>query len=155
MVSLSIFAFSSTAMSSLMFATFNTNRHVKSTTDGSAQAEIAIRRIIETTRSAADIIYSSPSTGLLIQTPPDSNNLSYIFIYYAQNNQLRERIQTAGSLTLIQDTVLVEALATNGFTVTRTNPGSFPESYSVQITLATTPVAVTRTVTITGRNLTQ
>jgi prepilin-type N-terminal cleavage/methylation domain-containing protein len=153
MISLSIFAFASTAMSSLMFATYNTNRHVKGTTDATSQAEIAMRRIIEVTRSASDLQYTNASTGLFVQTPPDSSNLSYIFIYYTSNGQLREKIQTAGSLTLIQDTAIVDAI--NTFTVTRMNAGSFPESYRVDLVLETTPVPISRSVVITGRNLTQ
>ena len=99
MVSLSIFAFSSTAIGSLMFATYNTNRHVKGMADATSAAEITLRRIIEVTRSASDLQYTSPQSGLFVQTPPDSSNLSYIFIYYVSNGQLREKIETAGSLT--------------------------------------------------------
>lgn len=152
MVSLSIFAFSSTAISSLMFTTYNTNRHVKGMADATDAAEITLRRIIEVTRSAVDVQYTDPNTGLFVQTPPDSSNLSYIFIYYVLNGQLREKIETAGSLTLIQDNVVVDSI--NSFTVTRQNPGAFPESYQVSVILNATPVAISRTVVITCRNLT-
>jgi len=152
MVCLSIFAFSSTAVSSLMFTTYNTNRHVKGMADATDAAEITLRRIIEVTRSAVDVSYTNAATGLYVQTPPDSTNLSYIFIYYTLNGQLREKIETAGSLTLIQDNVVVDSI--NSFNVTRLNPGSFPESYQVNIVLNATPVAISRSVTITGRNLT-
>jgi hypothetical protein len=153
MVSLSIFAFSSTAVSSLMFATYNTNRHVKGMADATDSAEITLRRMIEVTRSAVDLQYTDPTTGLFVQTPPDSSNLSYIFIYYISNGQLREKIETAGSLTLIQDNVVVDSI--NSFTVSRLNPGQFPESYLVNVILNATPVPISRTVTITCRNLTQ
>src|SRR4051812_48785907 len=152
MISLSIFAFSSTAVSSLMFATYNTNRNVKGMADATSQAEITLRRMIEVTRSATDLTYTDPQTGLYIQTPPDSSSLSYIFIYYISNNQMHEKIETAGSLTLIQDTVVVDSVMS--YTVTRLNPGVFPESYQVNLVLKATPVPITRTVTITGRNLT-
>src|SRR6185295_9874095 len=87
MVCLSIFAFASTAVSSLMFATYNTNRHVKGMADATDAAEITLRRIIEVTRSAVDVTYTDPTTGLFVQTPPDSSTLSYIFIYYPRNGQ--------------------------------------------------------------------
>ncbi len=153
MVCLSIFAFSSTAVSSLMFATYNTNRHVKGMADATDAAEITLRRIIEVTRSAVDVTYTDAATGLFVQTPPDSSNLSYIFIYYTLNGQLREKIETAGSLTLIQDNVVVDSI--NSFSVTRQNPGVFPESYQVNVVLNATPVAISRSVTITCRNLLQ
>src|SRR3569832_171799 len=98
MVCLSIFAFASTAVSSLMFATYNTNRHVKGMADATDAAEITLRRIIEVTRSAVDVTYTNATTGLFVQTPPDSSILSFIFIYYTSNGQLREKFDTAGSL---------------------------------------------------------
>src|ERR1043165_1094763 len=70
MVCLSIFAFASTAVSSLMFATYNTNRHVKGMAEATDAAEITLRRIIEVTRSSVDVIYTDPATGLFVQTPP-------------------------------------------------------------------------------------
>ena len=152
MVSLTIFAFVSSAMSSLMFAAYNTNRHVRGTSDATSAAETAIRRIIEVTRSAADLMYTDPQTGLLVQTPPDSNNLSYIFIYYISGSQLHEKIETAGSLTLIQDTVIVDSL--QSFSVTQLNPGQTPKCYEVDLILTATPVPITRSVAITARNLT-
>src|SRR5436305_5360075 len=87
MVSLSIFAFSSTAISSLMFATYDMKNHVEHTTDSTSSLEITMRRIIEVTRSGVDFQYTTPSlsntsTGLYLQTPPDSQNLSYIYHYY-------------------------------------------------------------------------
>src|SRR4051812_23127120 len=101
MLALSIFGFSSTAMSSLMLSAYNMNRHIQGMGDASSAAELTMRRIIEVTRSATDLSYTSPSSGLYIETPPDSSNLSYIFIYYVSNGDLREKIETAGSLTLI------------------------------------------------------
>ena len=152
MVSLSIFAFSSMAISSLMFATYETNQHVKGMADATDEAEITLRRMIEVTRSAVDVQYTNPTTGLYIQTPPDSTNAAYIFIYYLSNGQLREKIENVGSLTVIQDNVVVDSI--NSFTVTRLNPGVFPESYQVNLILNATPVPISRTVVITGRNLT-
>jgi type II secretory pathway pseudopilin PulG len=151
MLALSIFGFTSTAMSSLMFASYNMNRHVKGMGDASSAAELAIRRMVEVTRSATDVSYVSPSSGLYIQTPPDSSDLSYIFIYYISNGELREKIQTAGTLTLIQDTALVSNV--NSFTVTQLNPGSFPKSYQIDVVLNATPVPVSRSIVVTGRNL--
>jgi hypothetical protein len=142
----------SAAMGSLMFATYNTNRHVKGMSDSTSQAELALRRIIEVTRSSVDLVYTDPTSGLFIQTPPDSSNLSYVFIYYIANGQLHEKIETAGSLTLIQDTVLVPNL--QSFAVTRVNAGQDPQSYQVNLVLATTPIPISRTATITCRNLT-
>src|SRR5688572_10840748 len=74
MLALSIFGFATTAMSSLMFAAYNMNRHVQGMADASSSAEITIRRIIEVARSAQDLEYVSPSSGLYIETPPDSAN---------------------------------------------------------------------------------
>ena len=108
MLALSIFSFASMAMSSLMFASYNTNRNAQGMTDATSEAEISMRRIIEVTRSATDLQYTDSATGLYVQTPPDSSNLSYIYIYYVSNRQLREKIETAGSLTLIQDNVVVK-----------------------------------------------
>lgn len=158
MMALSIFAFSSTAVGSLMFATYNTNRHVKGMVEATSASEITLRRIVEVTRSATDLQYINPTTGLYIQTPPDSSNLSYIFIYYVKtgltgNLELHEKIETAGSLTLIQDNVIVDNI--NSFNVVRKNPGAFPESYEVSLILNATPVPIARTVRITGRNLAQ
>jgi prepilin-type N-terminal cleavage/methylation domain-containing protein len=157
MMALSIFGFSSAAVGSLMFATYNTNRHVKGMVDATSAAEITLRRIIEVTRSATDLQYINPTAGLYIQTPPDSSNLSYIFIYYIKTGlsgklELHEKIQTASSLTLIQDNVIVDNI--QSFTVTRKNPGLFPESYEVNLVLNATPVPISRTVRITARNLT-
>jgi prepilin-type N-terminal cleavage/methylation domain-containing protein len=153
MVSLSIFAFASTAISSLMFATYETKSHIQGTTDATSAAEISMRRIIEVARSAKDISYTDPQTGMFVLTPPDSSNLSYIFIYYQNNNQLREKIETAGSLTLIQDSLLVGDLTSFG--VTRVNAGKFPESYQVNLVVNGTPVPISRSVVVTARNLTQ
>jgi hypothetical protein len=100
-------------------------------------------------RSATDLQYDS-STGLLIQTPPDSSNLSYIFIYYISNGQLREKIETAGSVTVIQDTVLVGNI--NSFSVARIG-ATFPQSYQIDLVLNATPVPITRNVRVTCRNL--
>src|ERR1051325_843299 len=151
MLALSIFAFASTAMSSLMFASFNMNRHVQGMGDATSSAEIVMRRIIEVSRSAIDLQYTDSATGLYVQTPPDSSNLSYIFIYYVSNGQLREKIETAGSLTLIQDNVVVTNI--NSFTVTRANPGVFPRSYQIDLVLNATPVPISRSVMVTCRNL--
>ena len=151
MLALSIFAFASTAMSSLMFASYNTNRHVQGMTDATSEAEISMRRIIEVTRSATDLQYVDSTTGLFVQTPPDSSNLSYIYIYYVSNGQLREKIETAGSLTLIQDNVVVNSI--NSFSVTRVNNGSFPRSYEIYLVLNATPVPISRDVIVTCRNL--
>jgi prepilin-type N-terminal cleavage/methylation domain-containing protein len=155
MMALSIFGFSSAAVSSLMFATYNTNRHVKGMVEATSASEITLRRIVEVTRSATDLQYISSSTGLYIQTPPDSSNLSYIFIYYTKVGlsgrlELHEKIETAGSLTLIQDNVIVDNI--QSFNVTRKNPGVFPENYEVSLVLNATPVPISRTVRITGRN---
>jgi prepilin-type N-terminal cleavage/methylation domain-containing protein len=152
MLSLIIFSMASAAMTSLMFSTYNVNRHIKGMSDSTSQAELALRRIIEVTRSSIDLVYTDPNTGLFLQTPPDSGNLSYVFIYYIQNGQLHEKIETAGSLTFIQDTVLISNL--QSFAVTRVNAGQDPRSYQVNLILATTPIPITRTATITCRNLT-
>jgi type II secretory pathway pseudopilin PulG len=151
MLSLSIFGFASTAMSSLMFASYNMNRHVKGMAEASSSAEITMRRIIEVTRSASDASYTPSTRSLYVQTPPDSSNLSYIFIYYVSGGQLREKIETAGTLTLIQDNILVDNV--NSFNVTQTNPGSFPRCYQVDLVLNASPVPVSRSVMVTGRNL--
>lgn len=148
MVSLSIFGFSATAISSLMFATYNTNRVVRTTVSDTAEAEIALRRMIEHVRSANDVLYD-PATGLMIQTPPDSSSLSYIYIYYIAQGNLRERIQTAGSLTLIQDNAIVDNLAT--FSVHRVGT-TVPRSWQISITLTGSP-PITRSATVTSRNL--
>lgn len=152
MLSLIIFSMASAAMTSLMFSTYNVNRHIKGMSDSTSQAELALRRIIEVTRSSIDLVYTDPNTGLFLQTPPDSGNLSYVFIYYIQNGQLHEKIETAGSLSFIQDTVLISNL--QSFAVTRVNAGQDPRSYQVNLILATTPIPITRTATITCRNLT-
>ena len=86
MMALSIFSFCATAVSSLMFATYETNKHVQGMTTATSASEITLRRIIEVTRSATDLQYVNSSTGLYVQTPPDSSNLSYIFIYYVATN---------------------------------------------------------------------
>jgi type II secretory pathway pseudopilin PulG len=157
MVALSIFAFSSTAIASLMYATYNTNRHVKGMTEASDASEITLRRIIEVMRSAVDVSYTNASTGLFVETPPDSSNLSFIYVYYTQTSasgklQLHEKIQNASTLAEIQNTVIVDDISS--FTVARQGT-SFPESYVVSLTLNATPVQINRTVTITCRNITQ
>jgi type II secretory pathway pseudopilin PulG len=162
MVSLTIFTFTSTAVSTLMFATYNTNRHIKGMADASSASEIALRRIVEVLRSSRDVQYTDPVTGLYVETPPDSSDTSYVFIYYTGTNPetghpaLWEKIESVvgsgSSLLPLQNVVIIDNL--NSFTVTRQNPGVFPESYKVDLILNATPVPISRSVVITARNLT-
>ena len=156
MVALSIFAFASSAIASLMFATYNTNRHVKGMADSSSAAELTLRRMIELGRSAVDILYVDNTTGFQITTPPDSNSYSYRFVYFVDNNQLKERIISVSSLTGADQEIQTVTLIPNlqSMTVTRLNPGAFPECYQVKIVLRATPVNISRDAIITARNLT-
>jgi hypothetical protein len=156
MLALSIFAFASTAVGSLMFATYNTNRHVKGMVEATSASEITLRRILEVTRSATRVEYFGPTSGLYIVTPPDSSSLTYIFIYYVKTGlsgklELHEKIEKASDLAIIQDNVIVENI--NSFSVTLKNPLQYPQSYEVNLVLNATPVPISRTVRITGRNL--
>ncbi len=147
-VSLTIFGLVSSAIGSLLTSANNTSRFVKSNTQASSQVETAMARMIELTRSAASV--QADATGLYIQTPPDSNNYSYIFIYYTSNGQLREKVEYTSTLTQIQDNALVNNVT--GFTVTQVNAVGRPQSYQINLTTGPNP-ALTRSCVVTGRNL--
>lgn len=170
MLALSIFAFSSTAVSSLMFATYNTNRHVKGMVNASDSAEIVLRRIFELGRSSAyfedtggnAIPVGGSKTSVSIETPPDTYNpnLNYIYTYHQQTvngvQQLWEKIQPDVSgvvQTPTQDCVIVSNI--NSFQVTRLDSGTSGtlQQYGVNIVLNATPVPISRSVVITTRNL--
>jgi len=155
MIALSIFAFASTAISTLMFASYNTNRHVKGMADSTSQAELTMRRIIELTRSAIDLQYVvdamgnfDPAGGLSIKTPPDAGGIPYIFTYYIKTGDLYEKIQTA-ALEDVQDLVIIENI--KEFKVARVG-STFPRVYNVEVELHATPVPITRRVSVTCRN---
>jgi prepilin-type N-terminal cleavage/methylation domain-containing protein len=148
MVSLSIMAMVSTAISSLLVSANNISKSVKSSTSATSQMETAMARMIETTRSAADVQFDA--NGLYIQTPPDSNSYSYIYIYYVSNNQLREKVEYASSLAQIQDNVLVNNVMS--FTTTQVNAAGRPRAYQLVVTAGPNP-AISRTCVVTGRNL--
>ena len=159
MVCLSIFAFSSTAVSSLMFATYNTNRHVKGMADSTDAVEIVFRRIVELSRSASVVSFTDTSTGLMIETPPDSNNnnLAYWYVYKIDPlnpSHLIEQILSAdGNFTQIQNQAVITNLSTNsGFRVTElSNVGQLAQ-YQIHVQLSATPVDISRDVIVTCRN---
>jgi len=156
MVCLSIFAFSSTAVSSLMFATYNTNRHVKGMADSSDAVEIVFRRIVELSRSASVVSFTDTSQGLMIETPPDSsnNNLAFWYVYKIVNGQLVEQILSAdGSFAVVQNQAVITNLSTtNGFQVTElSNVGQLAQ-YQIHVQLSVTPVDISRDVIVTCRN---
>jgi len=155
MIALSIFAFASTAMSTLMFSTYNTNRHVKGMADSTSQAELTLRRIIELTRSAIAVEHIEPLSGvfdpaygLFITTPPDASNNCSVFNYCVVNNQLHEKVSINGTQT--QDNIVVDNVAT--FLIAR-NGTTLPRIYDIEVDLQATPVPMTRKVTVTCRNL--
>jgi len=155
MIALSIFAFASTAISTLMFASYNTNRHVKGMADSTSQAELTMRRIIELARSAIDLQYVvnasgvfNPAGGLSIKTPADASGIPYIFTYYVKNGDLYEKIQTA-ALTDVQDLVVISNI--KEFKVERVGD-TFPRVHNIEVELHATPVPIMRRVSITCRN---
>jgi len=152
MVSLSIFSVASTAITSLIFASYNVNTQVQGESSATSSAEIALRRIMEEMRSGTSVSFTNASSGLYVQTPADSGGSTYIYIYYVTGNVLHEKIEVASSQAQIQDSAIVSNVGS--FNVTRLNSGSAPQSYQVDLTLNSTPVAVTRSVVVTGRNLT-
>jgi prepilin-type N-terminal cleavage/methylation domain-containing protein len=160
MVAISIFAFATLASSSLMFATYNTNRSIRGTATASEQGEVAFRRVVEYIRSAVAIGYNSTG-GLMIQTPknPNAGNLAYVVTYYQQyattsagpQLQLREMVQRADTMAIIQDVPIVDDLI--AFSVARQG-ASLPQLWRVSITVDGAP-RVSRTSLVTGRSLLQ
>ena len=163
MLAIALFAFCSTAISSLMYATYNTNRAVNSTATTVSQAESVLRRMIELTRSAADISYSA-GNGLMIQTPADSSNFTYIYTYYLKNDaqhagqqQVWELIQKSNNnlapspINTVQDIQVIDNI--NTFTAARVG-ATFPEIWQYTLILNGLP-NVSRTCQVTARNLTQ
>jgi len=160
MISLSIFAFASTAVCTLMFGSFTTNRHVQAMAHSSGQAELPLRRIIELVRSAVKVELKlkadntfDPEAGLYITAPPDAANDFYIFNYRVVNNQLHEIVYfNSLSTPAIQDEVMVDNVDYDKFYVGQVGT-TYPLVYEIEVTLKATPVPIMRKVTITCRNL--
>ena len=68
MVAISIFAVASLAVTSLLFATMNTNRYIRDTSDNVSQSELAFRRVVEYLRSAS----GDPRYPVVMTTSPYS-----------------------------------------------------------------------------------
>ena len=120
MVCLSIFSMISLAATSLMFASYNTNRHIRTEDESIQQMETALRRMIDNVRSASTLgpyFSSSPvCLDLLTQADPDNSQLKYEIKYTLNaQGQLIETHDLYGSnvlangitnftLTVVQDT---------------------------------------------------
>jgi prepilin-type N-terminal cleavage/methylation domain-containing protein len=156
MLALTIFAFASTAISSLLYSTYRVNRHVQTATECGSQVEISIRRMIEVVRSATNVLLEPNK--LYVQTPPDPSGRSYIYMYYLDTTgadpklrpQLRERIANAGTLAVIQDVAMVDSIS--AFSVTEVTPAGEHPAYIIDIA-AGKGQTIARNCTITCRNL--
>jgi len=161
MVALSIFAFASAAVGTLMFTSFKTNKHAKNMLDSTNQAELAMRRITELARSTiylrsvnlATGVYDA-AQGVTLTTPPDAENLCYNVTYYVKSNQLWEKIELTDG-TPVQnngqnhDHVIVENL--KSFSVERATT-TFPEVYNIVIEVKTNSGSIVRRMTVCCRN---
>jgi prepilin-type N-terminal cleavage/methylation domain-containing protein len=156
MLALTIFAFASTAISSLLYSTYRVNRHVQSATECGSQVEIAMRRMIEVTRSATNILLAPNKA--YVQTPPDPQGRSFIYTYYLDTTnpdpklrpQLRERIANAGTLAVVQDVAIVDSIS--AFAVTEVTPTAEHPAYIINVA-AGKGQTIARNCTVACRNL--
>jgi hypothetical protein len=150
MMALSLFAIISTAITSLMYATTNLNRQTQKQATGSSETELALRRMIEVTRCCTSLTYVSVTNTLTLVTPADSSSKTYTYTYYLSNGALRETVVYGA--TQLQDVAILPNVT--AFSVTWANSPTTPRCYQITLTTNLTNPATTRTVQVTGRNLT-
>lgn len=148
-VSLSIFAFMAMSITSLMFASYRTNRYVKAETDTLSQVDQALRRMVDNFRSGANLgnSFSTTCLDVVTQADPDNANLKYNVTY---------AVGSDGCLyenhTLYGSNLLVPNVGSTGFSV-RVYQSSKPTMVMVTLT-AQQPggKAITRQACMTSRN---
>jgi prepilin-type N-terminal cleavage/methylation domain-containing protein len=145
MVSLCIFSLMSTAIASLMFYAYDTNRYSRSENQLVQQVESAMRRIIDNTRSASTLGPYSSTTKLdeYSQSDPDNSNVKYNIQYYVSEGSLIETSDLYGTNTL--------ATGVTAFTV-ETVQATAPTMLKVTIAASDGMNTVSRTCNITARN---
>jgi prepilin-type N-terminal cleavage/methylation domain-containing protein len=146
MVSLTIFSLMSTAIVSLMFASYETNAYVRAESTLVTQVETALRRIIDNTRSASTLgpLFSSTRLDEFTQADADHSNLKYEIQYYVNNNN--ELVETHD---LYGTNVLVPGVTS--FSVA-TIQSTTPTMLQVTLTATDGQNTVTRTCNVTSRN---
>jgi prepilin-type N-terminal cleavage/methylation domain-containing protein len=145
MVSLCIFSLMSTAIASLMFHAYDTNRYSRSENQLVQQVESAMRRIIDNTRSASTLgpYFSTTKLDEFSQSDPDNSNVKYNIQYYVSNGNLVETSDLYGTSTLVT--------GVTNFSVT-TVQAVTPTVLQVTIAASDGTNSVSRTCNITARN---